>query len=73
MVAINLLVKIEEKLMISHHPGSCALRIFLGSVGGRVMSGRVIIGGIRCNFAKLTIQWTSAFIKNSSGLALVIN
>ena len=64
VVVIDLLVKTEEKLMISHHPWSCALRILLRSIGGRVMGGRVIIGGVRCSFVELTIQWTDAFIDN---------
>ena len=37
LVAIDLLVKTEEKLTVSHHPRSYALRILLGCVGGRVM------------------------------------
>ena len=37
------------------------------------MSGRVIIGGIRCSFAKLTIQWTNAFINDCMSLALFIS
>src|SRR3954470_4920053 len=73
MIAIDLLMKTEEKLTISHHPGCCALRILLGCVGGRVMSGRVIIGGVGCSLAKLTIQWTNAFIYNSNCLAFVIS
>ena len=73
MIVINLLMKTEEKLTISHHPGSCALRILLGCVGGRIMGGRVIIGGVGCSLAKLTIQWTNAFINNSSSLALFMS
>ena len=73
MVAIDLLVKTEEKLTISHHPWSCALRILLRSIGGRAMSGRVIIGGIGGSFAKLSIQWTNAFINDSWCLALFIS
>ena len=73
MIAINLLVKTEEKFMVSHHPGCCALRILLGCVGGRVMGGRVIIGGVGCSLAKLSIQWTNAFINYSSSLALLIS
>ena len=73
MVAIDLLMKTEEKLTISHHPWSCALRIFVGSIGGKVMSGRVIIGGVGCSFAELSIQWTNALINDSSGLALLIS
>ena len=72
VIAINLLVKTEEKLTVSHHPGSCALSIWLGGVGGRVMGGRVIIGGVGCSFAELSIKWMNAFI-NNSGLALLIS
>ena len=37
------------------------------------MCGRVIIGGVGCSFAELTIQWMNAFINNSWCLALFIN
>ena len=73
MISIHLLVKAKKKLMISHHTRSSGLRIWLGCMGSRIMSGRVIIGGIRCSLAKLTIQWTNAFIYNSWCLALFIN
>ena len=73
VIVINLLMKTEEKLTVRHHPGSCALRIWLGCVGGRVMGGRVIIGGVACSFAELSIQWTNAFINKCSGLALFIS
>ena len=66
VVAINLLMKTEEKLMIGHHPGSSGLRILLGSICGRVMHGRVISGGIRGSSVELSIQWMNAFINNSS-------
>ena len=66
----ELLLSLHQKVD-RNHKWSCALRIFLGSIGG-VMSSKVIIGGIRCSFAKLSIQWTGAFI-NSSSLALLIS
>ena len=72
VIAINLLMKTEEKLTISHHTRSSGLRSRLGCIG-RVMCGRVIIGGIRGSFAKLAIQWMNAFIYNSWCLALFIN
>ena len=73
MIVISLLVKTEEKLTVSHYPGCCALRILLGCVCARVMGGRVIIGGVGCSLAKLSIQWTNAFINYSRSLALFIS
>ena len=73
MVSIHLLVKTKQKLMVSHHTRSSGLRSRLGCIGSRVMCGRVIIGGIRCSFVKLTIQWTTAFINDYRGLALFIS
>ena len=72
VISIHLLVKTKQKFTVSHHARSSGLRSGLGCIG-RVMCGRVIIGGIRCNFAKLTIQWTNAFIYYSWCLALSIN
>ena len=72
MVSIHLLVKTKQKFTVCHHARSSGLRSGLGSIG-RVMCGRVIIGGIRCIFAKLTIQWTNAFINDKKYLALFIS
>src|SRR6266536_6381699 len=65
VVVIDLLMKTEEKLTISHHPWSSGLRILLRSICGRIMGSRVIIGGVGCSFAELSIQWMNAFINNS--------
>ena len=73
MVSIHLLVKTKQKLTVSHHMTRSGLRSRLGCIGSRVMCGRVIIGGIRCSFAKLTIQWTNAFINDCRSLALFIS
>ena len=73
VVAIDLLMKTEEKLTINHHPWSCCLRTLLWSICGNIMSGRVIIGGVWSSFAELSIQLTNALINDSSGLALLIS
>ena len=73
MVSIHLLVKTKKKLTVSHHSWRCGLRIWLGCISSRIMSGRVIIGGVRCSFAKLTIQWTNALINDKGCLALFIS
>ena len=73
VVLIHFLVKTKKQLMASHHTRRSVLRIWLGCICSRIMSGRVIIGGIRCSFRELTIQWTNTFIDNSWCLALLIS
>ena len=73
MVSIHLLMKTKQKLTVSDHTRSSGLRSRLGCIGSRIMSGRVIIGGVRCSFAKLTFQWTNAFINDQRCLALFIS